>query len=314
VNILITGGSGYLGSRLGMDLVGRGYGVRFATRSGLTFNFNSKNAEIFKIDWSSNESIKNACRGMDTILHLAGMDADSSLKNPSEAMAVNANKTHQLVTAAAQENVAKFIYFSTAHVYGSKLSGIVSEEVATSPVSPYAISKRAGEDYLTAAIFNGLLEGYVVRISNAFGCPALKSSGFQKLLIGDLAVQSIRSAKIILKSDGGQTRDFVPISTILDMVLHLIHVPYNRKIDPIFNIGGEKSLTVLEMANHLRVRVENKLNKNISINIGTSKDKSSEKYVYSIDKIRSLGFQINQENFLSELDNLINYCINNYEG
>jgi len=129
MKILITGASGYLGGRISSFFSSMSkYEIILASRRAVKIPNNFKNIKVIQINWKDEESISNACKNIDVIIHTAGMNAQDCYINPKEANNVNGIYTARLVENAILNKVKKIIYFSTAHVYNSPLKGIITEE------------------------------------------------------------------------------------------------------------------------------------------------------------------------------------------
>ena len=109
---------------------------------------------------------------MDAIVHLAAMNEMDCARDPAAALEVNTALTLRLLNAAVAAGVRRFVYLSTAHVYGAPLRGHIDERALPRPVHPYAITHRAAEDFVLAAFDAGRIEGVVLRLSNGVGAPA----------------------------------------------------------------------------------------------------------------------------------------------
>ena len=144
MRILITGGCGYLGSNLAIYLSNFGHKIILGTRKKEFFADWLPSAEIIYIDWHSSESLFEACKGVDQIIHAAGMNSQECLSNPISAMKFNCETTIKFAQAALKAGVKRFIFLSTIHVYSSKLIGVFSENSIPSNSHPYAISKNKG--------------------------------------------------------------------------------------------------------------------------------------------------------------------------
>ena len=129
MKILITGGSGYLAGRLAHYLKKTcNYQIILGSRKHTNYNMLNSEFQIMQTIWNSEEKLKFICEGIDTIIHLAGINASDSLADPDLALEFNGVVTGKLIRAAVKSGVKKFIYFSTAHVYKSPLNGIITEE------------------------------------------------------------------------------------------------------------------------------------------------------------------------------------------
>ena len=105
MELLVTGGSGYLGGRIVEYLTQKGYSVRVGGR------------DIF----TDRKSLESSCYGIKTIIHLAAMNAQDCAKDPETALIVNGLNSLRLLSAAEYMGVTKFLYFSTAHIYSCLL-------------------------------------------------------------------------------------------------------------------------------------------------------------------------------------------------
>ncbi|MBI3793269.1 MAG: SDR family oxidoreductase, partial [Nitrospinae bacterium] len=190
--ILITGGAGYLGARVARQL---------SSRSDLEIVLGSRTAQgspawlpsatVVKADISSDESLFEACRGVDSILHMAAMNDAECARDPVGALECNGVGSVRLLEAAKKQNVSRFIYPSTAHVYGVPLEGRVEETMLCRPRHPYATSHKAAEDAVLAAHDDVKIIGLVLRLSNGFGAPAHRDVNCWALLVNDLCRQAV---------------------------------------------------------------------------------------------------------------------------
>lgn len=171
-SVLLTGGLGYLGGRLACALVAVGHQVRCGTRRpGAAAPDWLPGMSMVMLDWASTEALTEACRGVDCIIHLAAMNEVESTRDPVGALEMNGLASLRLLEAAKAAGVRRFVYFSTAHVYGAPLQGSIDETSLPRPVHPYAITHKVAEDFVLAAHDRKQIEGVVIRLSNGFGAP-----------------------------------------------------------------------------------------------------------------------------------------------
>ena len=230
MSILVTGGNGYLGGRIVEYLTQKGFHVKVGDRN------------IFLTD----NSLDFSCKGVVVIIHLAAMNAYNSSKNPESALLVNGLNTLRLLCSAERMGVSKFIYFSTAHVYGSPLSGALNEGVTPRPVHHYSITHRLSEDYVLEADSRGNISGVVFRLTNAVGPPIKKSTNCWMLVANNLCRQVATDRKIILNSNVLIERDYVPISSVNSAVYFALI--YDKLNSGIFNLSSGCSYTLGELA------------------------------------------------------------------
>jgi UDP-glucose 4-epimerase len=254
MRILIAGGFGFVGSRLAVHLVQAGHEIILGTRHSISTPGWLPQAEVERIVWDDEVLLKQSCKGIDVIIHAAGMNAQDCSADPVAALAFNGLATAKLVAAASQASVKKFIYLSTAHVYASPLTGVISEETCPRNLHPYATSHLAGENAVLSAHSRGELQGIVLRMSNAFGAPMYKEVNCWMLLINDLCKQAVQKHKLILQTSGLQQRDFIGLTEVCQVVER---IAVESNIDAqknVFNLGSGVSHSVLEMAQLIQKR------------------------------------------------------------
>ena len=145
MRVLVTGGFGYLGGRLTQFLASlNGFEVILGSRQLHESPDWLPKVKTVQTQWDSDAELRKICDRIDVVLHLAGMNAQECSINPRVAMEFKANATNQLLQAAHKQKVKRFIYISTAHVYGSPLRGAISEETVTAGLHPYATSHLIG--------------------------------------------------------------------------------------------------------------------------------------------------------------------------
>jgi UDP-glucose 4-epimerase len=167
---LITGGFGYLGGRIAQALAANpGRSLRLGTRWPQPAPEWLRTCEPVPLDLMSEEGLAAACAGVSCMVHLAALNEIDSASDPEQALLVNTLGTLKLLCAAERAGVQRFVYFSTAHIYGAPLTGTITEATVPRPAHPYATTHRAAEDFVLAAHDRRALTGIVVRLSNGFG-------------------------------------------------------------------------------------------------------------------------------------------------
>jgi len=308
--VLVTGGHGYLGGRIARALARHPeYTVFITTRTGdcppCPWISPSR---CLKMDLLEDSEVREACEGMDSIIHLAAMDEHESAADPLKALLVNGAGAMRLVDAAAAAGSERVIYFSTAHVYRSPLTGTITEETLPRPTHPYAITHRVAEDYVLAAREKGLLEGLVVRLSNGIGAPVRPEVDRWSLVGNDLCLQAAVNHALQLKTPGLQERDFIPISDIARGVEHLLSLDPSRTGDGLFNLGGECSMTIRALARLIGERCETVLGFSPALHIPPARDGPREEpLVYSIEKLKATGFRL-EGSLEDEIDATLAFC------
>ncbi|MBA4147928.1 MAG: SDR family oxidoreductase [Verrucomicrobia bacterium] len=307
--VLITGGMGYIGSRLACAMLKAGTKVRLGTRhSEQPVPEQLAGAEPVKTDFASVESLKNACAGIKQIVHLAALnDADCAL-DPIKAFEINVLGTLRLMEAARCAGIERFLYLSTAHVYRSPLVGTLTEETLPRPAHIYGITHKAAED-LVLADTKGMA-GVVIRLANGFGAPVHAQVNCWMLLANDLCRQAVTSRKLVLKSTGMQQRNFITSTDVTNAITHFLQLPREQLGDGIFNIGSHKSMTVLAMTELIADRCEQVLGFRPTIH-RPSGDTVSASLHFDVSRAEAVGF-IPADDYAEEVDECLRFCSNTF--
>ena len=313
--VLITGGFGYLGGRIAEYLRKSGFSVRIGTsRSKIESNESHSSYEIVKLNLLDNQSLEAACKNVSIVIHLAAMNSQSCVQEPEKASKININGTSKLINAAIKENVGQFIYFSTAHVYASPLDGSLTEDILPSPQHPYALTHYLAEEYVVNASKNKLINGVVLRLSNAIGAPSHKNVNCWMLVSNDLCRQVITKKIMTIKSNVFLERDFISISEVCKVVESTIN---NLSLkNGVFNLSSGVSLTLMDLANLISKRATKILKYTPGIEL-VSKEcvpPINHKSLYiSNNKLKKYGVQINKD-ISYEIDDLLINCKNWFLG
>lgn len=315
MKILITGGFGYLGSRLAQFLANQASREIFlGSRQESIAPCWLPQAKVIKTLWDSPAALEETCRGMDMVIHLAGMNAQDCMKDSVAALNANAVATAQLLRSSILQKVKRFIYFSTAHVYGSPLVGVITEDVCPVNLHPYASSHRAGEDVVRAASQRGEIESVVVRLSNAYGTPVHKGVNCWMLLVNDCCRQAVMTRQIVLHSNGIQRRDFITLSDTVRAIDHFVMCPAEALGNGLFNLGGGGAFRVIDMVEYIAKRCLIVLGyKPLILFSRINLDNTSQPLDYSIDKLLNTSFEL-EGRINDEIDGTLKFCVENFGG
>jgi len=309
MRILIAGGFGFVGGRLAKHFLQAGYQVILGTRNEINPPDWFPQAEVVQIKWNDDRDLERICEGVDVIIHAAGMNAQDSAADPAAALDFNGIATGRLVQAASRAGVKKFVYLSTAHIYASPLEGTITEETLPSNLHPYATSHLVGENTLVNASKQGLIQGIVIRLSNAFGSPMNKDVNCWMLLVNDLCRQAAETSKLVLKTSGLQQRDFICMTEVCRVVeLLVVSDSASTKLS-IFNMGAGISQSVLEMAQLIKQRCSLVLGFDPYLEYKKSaEDEKNPTLFYRTDNLTSLGIDTKSQNNIAEIDSLLHFC------
>jgi len=315
LRILITGGLGYLGSRLAHYLDQKGNEVIVASRDHDKSKNLSKRILIQVIDWKSETSINQACKECDIVIHAAGMNADSCKKDPVAALDFNGVVTAKLIRSALLCKVSKFIYFSTAHVYSECLSGYFDENSCTMNLHPYATTHKVAEDMVLHMTKGRSMLGVVLRLSNVFGSPVHPKVDCWELFVNNICKQAVLTNEIHLKTLGTQYRNFLPMENLCIIVEYFLSSKSFKNIDSsaIYNIGSETAKTIYEVALLVKSQAQVFLKQDVSLVVDNGNNKliSGKPLIYSLDKILAEDILL-VDYFDKEINTLLLFCKNNF--
>ena len=308
--VLITGGLGYVGGRIA-EYLSRDNNLHLSIgtrRDKIVVPDWIENGGVVQMELESKESLESACEGVKYVIHLAGLNEIDSASDPERALAINGNGTLRLLRAAERAGVERFIYFSTAHVYGKPLEGRITEKTVPRPVHPYAISHRVAEDLVLAAHDSGSLTGIVLRLSNSFGSPNSSYANRWTLIVNDLCRQAVEKRKLTLHSSGLQQRDFITLEDVGRAVVHFLELEKVKCGDGLFNLGGEYSIRIVDLAELVASRCSDVLGFSPAIRRAKSTgEEVSKNLEYSIDKAKATGLVI-IGNTNEEIDSTLYFC------
>lgn len=242
--VLITGGAGFIGSNLVAYLLN--YGARKVRvldnlltgfKENLTAFMNHPNFEFMQGDISNIDDCHKACENIDVISHQAALGSvPRSVKEPHKTSLHNINGFVNMVHAAHQAGIKRFVYASSSSVYGDEPNLPKKEERIGTPLSPYAITKYTNE--LFAHNFGELygMEFVGFRYFNVFG-PKQSPKGAYAAVIPLFADACINDKTVYINGDGGQTRDFTFIENVVQINVKALFTTHQPALNQVYNVG-----------------------------------------------------------------------------
>lgn len=310
--ILLTGGLGYVGGRLALALTEAGHEVRCGTRrAALPAPAWLPAMRMVPLDWELADALAQACAGADCVIHLAAANEIESARDPVGALRMNGLASLRLLEAAKRAGVRRFVYFSTAHVYGAPLQGNIDETTLARPAHPYAITHRVTDDFVLAAHDQKQLEGIVVRLSNAFGAPATPEIDRWTLLVNDLCRQAASTGELKLNSPGTQLRDFITLGDVARAVNHLLQLDAPELADGLFNLGSGRAVSILDMTERIAARWRALSGRDIAIVRPAGNGAVPAPLHYRCDKLAATGFALRNE-VDHEIDSTLAMCMGTF--
>ena len=312
--IFITGGFGYLGGRIARRLVySKKEKVVIGTRkTSPEIPTELLNCRVVQIQLNDSQQLVSACQGVETVIHLAAMNASECQAKPDQAFLVNSTGTLNLLKAASKSSVKNFIYFSTAHIYGSPLKGLVDESTVPNPTHPYSVTHKGAEDHVLAFDSKSLINGIVLRLSNAIGAPKDINVNCWMLAANAFCRQAVTEQKIQISGSGQEQRDFIPIASVEDLIEFIIDNPSSMSDQKIINVGSGVSMSIIELSNLIADRCTKLFNFSPEITISNEHDeKSAPEFEYMCSIYEK--FDINTKRTLTEeIDKLLLFCNKEY--
>jgi nucleoside-diphosphate-sugar epimerase len=242
---LVTGGAGFIGSHLVDELLARGHHVRIVDSliTGHQANIeavrrahpDAARPEVLIGDLADPEVARRATEGVDVVLHQAAIPSVArSVDDPVTSNRANVDATLQLLVAARDAGVKRVVYAGSSSAYGNTETLPKREEMAASPLSPYALQKFVGEQYMQ--LFTRLygLENVTIRYFNVFGPRQDPSSAYSGVI--SLFLKSVvEGTAPTIHGDGEQTRDFTYVANVVDGVLRAVESP--RAAGEVINVA-----------------------------------------------------------------------------
>jgi nucleoside-diphosphate-sugar epimerase len=257
---LVTGGAGFIGSHIVEELIRRGQEVIVLDdlSAGRQENLAGVRTKVeFRLASTTDlPAVESACRGVDYVIHLAARTSvPRSIKDPLETNRVNIDGTLNVLVAARDAKVRRFVYAASSSAYGETGMTPKVESMTPQPISPYGITKYVGELY--AQVFGRIynLENISVRYFNVFGPRQDPTSQYSGVL-SRFMFALIEGQSPIVYGDGEQSRDFTYVGNVVDETLEAcraaavsgmvfnggtgLRITLNQALKVLENITGKK--------------------------------------------------------------------------
>lgn len=248
MQVLVTGGAGFVGSHVVEELLRKGLSVSVVD-SLVTGRREHVPAQcrFYQVDVASPEFLTIAAEiNPDAIIHLAAqISVSASVANPEEDARVNIGGMLNVLRAAMNNSCRRVVFSSSAAVYGNPVSLPLSEDASLRPLSPYGVSKRAAEDYIQVSTATSGLSAAILRYGNIYGPRQAVSAECGVITIFVQALLSGKQPTIF--GDGTATRDYVYVEDVAKATY--LALEHNDSF--IANISSGKEVTVLDLWNLL---------------------------------------------------------------
>ncbi len=250
MKILVTGGSGFIGSALANSFLEKWHKVtifdNFSNSSEQKISqLLEKGVTLVKGDITDSKSLENALVGFETVIHLAAqIDVQESILNPEFTYKVNVQGTVNLLNSCVKNKVQNVIGASTAAVYGLPERLPISERTPLNPISPYGKSKVEMEQYIEKFSNEHKLNCVSLRVFNVYGKGQTKA--YAGVIIKFL--QNINEGQpLVIFGNGSFTRDFIAVEDVANAIQKATH-NLKGKRGKCYNIATGKTTSIQELA------------------------------------------------------------------
>jgi UDP-N-acetylglucosamine 4-epimerase len=294
--LLITGGAGFIGSNLCEYFLSKEYKVvcldNFATGHLHNLNdcINNPNFRLIEGDIRDLKTCHQACIGVDYVLHQAALGSvPRSIKDPVTTNEVNVSGFLNMLVAARDAKVKRFVYAASSSTYGDSVGLPKVEDVIGKPLSPYAITKYVNELY--AEIFSRTygLETIGLRYFNVFGRKQ-DPNGAYAAVIPKFVMQFMNYESPIINGDGNFSRDFTYIDNVIQMNELAMTTQNPEALNTVYNTAFGDRTTLTQLVGYLKeylVAFDSKI-QDVTIVYGPNREGDIPHSLASIDKAKKL--------------------------
>ncbi|MCC2591353.1 SDR family oxidoreductase [Chryseobacterium sp. MFBS3-17] len=257
-NILITGGAGFIGSNLCDHFINKGYTVtcldNFATgyRHNIEHLLTHPQFTLMEGDIRDMTACQNACEGQDYVLHQAALGSvPRSINDPVTSNEVNVSGFLNMLVAARDAGVKRFIYAASSSTYGDSASLPKVEDVIGKPLSPYAITKYVNELYADVFAKTYGMECIGLRYFNVFG-RRQNTRGAYAAVIPLFTKQFIQHESPTINGTGENSRDFTYIDNVIQMNERAMLTENAEAVNTVYNTAVGDRTNLNELAAYLK--------------------------------------------------------------
>jgi len=247
--IVVTGGAGFVGSNIVRRLLREGARVvvldDFYTGTLENLPADQSGMEIVRGTVTDYELVRDVIKGAAVVFHEAARNIIVSTRNPREDYEVNIGGTLNVLLAARETGVPRTVYASSASVYGNPRYLPINEDDATNMLSPYAVSKFAGENYCKAFYESYGLSVAAVRYSNVYGTQQRPDNPYCGV-IAKFFESAMKNESPRIHGDGEQTRDFTYIDDVVEATL--LAGLSSKAEGQVYNVGTGRETTINQLA------------------------------------------------------------------
>jgi dTDP-glucose 4,6-dehydratase len=245
---LVTGGAGFIGSNLARFILDKGHDVvvldNFATGKPENMIDIRDRIEFIEGDIRDRAAVDKAVAGCAAVFHEAALGSvPRSVEEPISSHDVNVNGTLEVLEAARAAGVKRVVFAASSSAYGERPESPKTEQMVPSPISPYAASKVACEQYLQAYAYSYGMETFCLRYFNVFG-PYQDPQGAYAAVIPAFVSRLLHGQTLQVYGDGEQSRDFCYIDNICEANWLAAHAPAEVCTGQVANIACHQETTL----------------------------------------------------------------------
>ena len=242
---IVTGGAGFIGSHLVDALLAENISVRvidnYSTGRPENLAHVAGQVELVEADFAKSGSWQKLFQDTDWVFHLGALaDIVPSIQRPADYFQANVDGTFNVLEAAKNAGVKRFVYAASSSCYGIPDKYPTSEDADISPQYPYALTKRLGEELVMHWAQLYKLPAIALRLFNVYG-PRSRTSGTYGAVLGVFLAQKLANKPFTVVGDGTQTRDFTYVTDVANAFLTAAQ---SSVCEEIFNVGSGETVSV----------------------------------------------------------------------
>jgi UDP-glucose 4-epimerase len=248
--VFVTGGAGFIGLHVVKQLLEADYEVVIfdnmvrGDRDEANKLATAGRVTVIDQDVRSGAAVRAAMQGSDLVVHLAADSINKSQADPYSSVDVNVVGSHNVFAAAADLGIERVVYASSASVYGDPKKLPMQEDDELSPITPYCIGKRTGEDLLAYYGRRSGLTWIALRFFNVYG-EGQKMTAYYTSVINHFVARLKRGEAPVIDGEGKQSMDFIHVT---DIARAIVLALTSKESDVPVNVGTGIDTTVARLA------------------------------------------------------------------
>jgi UDP-glucose 4-epimerase len=285
MKILITGGAGFIGSHLAARYASCANVVILDDlSSGVLQNLHRLDVELIQGTILDPEHYLKSLDKVDFVFHLAAMTSVAeSMGNPSKCVENNTLGTIKMIEWSKSAGAKKFIFASSAAVYGDSLDLPKTEFMAPEPKSPYALTKLDGEFFCEILSRGSDMGTTCLRFFNVFG-PRQNAKSAYAAAVPIFFENALHNREIVIHGDGNQTRDFIYIDDIVSAMAFVAECP---QANGVYNLGYGRTISINQLVDKIKVLTGS----TSLVRYAPERAGDVKHSVASVDRIKELGYK-----------------------